>query len=479
MAYRFAPPEPRRLGESLLARIGRTPLLRLRRVTKDIPDTVEVYVKAEWFNPGGSVKDRPVLRIIEDAEHDGRLRPDGILIDSSSGNAGIAYALIAAVKGYRLRLFVPDNVSVERKRLLAALGAEVTYTDPLEGSDGAIVAVRAAVAAEPERYFFGDQYNNPSNVAAHFDTTGPEIAEQTDHRITHFVAGVGTGGTLVGAGRYLASVHPVEVIAVEPDRPLHGIEGLKHLASSLVPGIYDPAVAHRTVHVSTEAAYAMARTLAREEGLLAGQSSGAAVAAALAVARHLETGVVVAVCPDGADRYLSTATWDTPAPSGPPDLFPVVTPLTRGPGRVAAVVTRTSPAGGEGIVVTTEQVRTLLAQALEELPHECCGLLAGRRGRAERVYRGTNVDHSPFTYYMDPNEVLRATREIDDAGLDLLAIYHSHTHTAAIPSATDVARAHYPDSLYLIISLIDPARPELRGYRIADGTVIEKSVNIQ
>lgn len=477
MAYRFAPPEPRELGESLLGRIGHTPLLRLRRVTRDIPRGVEVYVKAEWFNPGGSVKDRPVLRIIEDAERGGRLTPERIIIDSSSGNAGIAYALIATVKGYRLRLFVPENVSVERKRLLAALGAEVTYTDPLEGSDGAILAARAAVADDPDRYFFGDQYNNPSNVAAHYETTGPEIAEQTDHRITHFVAGVGTGGTLVGAGRYLTTAHSVEVIAVEPDRPLHGIEGLKHLASSIVPGIYDPSIAHRTVHVPTEAAYGMARALAREEGLFAGQSSGAAVAAALAVARHLDEGVVVAVGPDGADRYLSTVMWDAPV-SIPPEVFPVMTTLIDGPTGVTAVVTRMSPGDRAGIVVTSEQVRALLAQALDERPHECCGLLAGRHARAERIYRGTNVDHSPFTYYMDPKEVLRATREIDDAGMDLLAIYHSHTHTPAYPSPTDVAKAHYPDSLYLIISLTDPVRPEIRAYWIAHGSVTETSVII-
>jgi cysteine synthase B len=480
MAYRFAPSEPHQLGESLLGRIGNTPLLRLRRVTRGLAPAVEVYVKAEWFNPGGSVKDRPVLRIIEDAERDGRLTRERVITDSSSGNAGIAYALIAAVKGYRLRLFVPGNVSVERKQVLAALGAEVTYTDPLEGSDGAIMAVRAAVAAAPHRYFFGDQYNNPSNVRAHVDTTGPEIAGQTDHRITHFVAGVGTSGTLVGVGRYLAgSGRPVEIIAVEPDRALHGIEGLKHLASSIVPGIYDAAVPHRTIEVSTEAAYAMARTLAQDEGLLVGQSSGAAVVGALAVARHLDEGIVVTICPDGADRYLSTALWNEQETSPPPDLLPVATRFAAGIGGAAGVVTRTSLTDGAGIIVTPEQVANLVAQAVDESPHECCGLLAGRSGRAERMFRGTNVDHSPLTYYMDPKEVLRATREIDDAGMDLLAIYHSHTHTPAYPSPTDIAKAHYPDSLYLIISLKDPARPEIRGYRIVNGRVVEKSVIIR
>jgi cysteine synthase B len=480
MAYRFAPPEPRRLGESLLQQIGHTPLLRLRRVTRDLPSAVEVYVKAEWFNPGGSVKDRPVLRIIEDAERDGRLGPDRTIIDSSSGNAGIAYAMIGAAKGYRVRLFVPGNVSDERKRTLQALGADVRYTDSLEGSDGAIVAVREAVAADPGRYFFGDQYNNPSNVRAHFETTGPEIAEQTRGRITHFVAGLGTSGTLVGAGRYLGQAAPgVEIIAVEPDRPLHGIEGLKHMASSIVPGIYDPAVHRRTVRIKTEAAYDMARRLAREEGLLVGQSSGAAVLGAVAVARHLDEGVVVAVCADGADRYLSTAMWnDLPAPVRD-DLIPVTTRIVGGPAGEVSVTTGASVADGAALHVTEDQVAAIVDQARREAPHECCGLLAGRAGRVERLFRGTNVDRSPYTYYMDPKEVLRATKEIDAAGQELLAIYHSHTHTDAYPSATDIAKAHYPDSLYLIISLKDPAVPEIRGFTIAGNTVVEKSVIVR
>jgi len=295
---------------SLLDRIGQTPLLRLRRVTQDLPDRVEVYLKAEWFNPGGSVKDRPVLRMLDDAERDGRLEPGKTILDSTSGNAGIAYAMIGAVKGYPVDLVMPASASEERKRIIAAYGARITLSDPLEGSDGAIVLAREIHARAPERYFKPDQYNNPSNWRAHYDTTGPEILEQTGGRVTHFVAGLGTTGTLVGTGRRLHEADPrIEVVAVEPDRALHGLEGMKHLASSIVPGIYDAAVPDRTLAVSTEAGYAMARRLAREEGYFVGESSGAAVVGALLVAGALRSGVVVAIAPDGGDRYLSTPLW--------------------------------------------------------------------------------------------------------------------------------------------------------------------------
>jgi len=298
------------IGQSLLDRIGNTPLLRLERITRGLPKDVEIYAKAEWFNPGGSVKDRPVRRIIDDAERDGRLASGRVIIDSSSGNAGIAYALIGAVKGHRVRLVVPDNVSEERKRILQAFGAQVHYSDPLEGSDGAILAVRRLVEENPTTYFFGDQYNNPSNPQAHYETTGPEVFAQTDGRITHFVAGLGTSGTLVGAGRRLRELKDgIQIVAVEPESGLHGIEGLKHMASAIVPGIYDPEAHQRKIPVRTEAAYEMAQRLAREEGLLVGQSSGAAMAGVLEVARGLREGVIVVVFPDGGDRYLSTALW--------------------------------------------------------------------------------------------------------------------------------------------------------------------------
>ncbi len=297
-------------GTSLLDAIGNTPLLRLTRLTRDLPARVEVYVKAEWFNPGGSVKDRPVRQIILNAERDGRLTRDRVILDSSSGNAGIAYAMIGAARGYRVQLVVPGNVSEERKRILRAFGAEVEYSDPLEGSDGALLAARQRFERQGGRYFYGDQYNNPSNPRAHYETTGPEVFAQTAGRITHFVAGLGTSGTIVGAGRRLRELRPgVQIVAVEPDGVLHGIEGLKHMAGAIVPGIYDPSVHHRKILVHTEAAYEMTRRLARDEGLLAGQSSGAAMVGALEVARDLREGVIVVIGPDGGDRYLSTALW--------------------------------------------------------------------------------------------------------------------------------------------------------------------------
>lgn len=299
-----------RSQQSLLDAIGNTPLLRLQRVTQGLPPMVAIYAKAEWFNPGGSVKDRPVRQIILDAERDGRLTADHVILDSTSGNAGIAYALIGAAKGYRVHLVVPGNVSEERKQVLQAFGADVEYSDALEGSDGAILVARRRFEEAPRRYFYGDQYSNPSNPRAHSETTGPEVFAQTGGRITHLVAGLGTSGTIVGAGRRLCEFKPdIQIVAVEPDSGVHGIEGLKHMATAIVPGIYDPSVHHRKISVRTEAAYEAARRLAREEGLLVGQSSGAALVGALEVARDLREGVIVAIFPDGGDRYLSTALW--------------------------------------------------------------------------------------------------------------------------------------------------------------------------
>jgi cysteine synthase B len=295
---------------SLLEQIGDTPLLRLERLTAGLPAAVELYVKAEWFNPGGSVKDRPVLRMLTDAERDGRLRPGVTILDSTSGNAGIAYAMIGAVKGYPVELVMPASASEERKRIVAAYGARIVLSDPLEGSDGAIRLARSIHAAAPDRYFKPDQYNNPSNPRAHYDTTAVEILEQTGGRVTHFVAGLGTTGTVVGTGRRLHEADPrIRVIAVEPDAALHGLEGLKHIASSIVPGIYDASVHDDKLTVSTEDGYAMARRLAREEGMLVGGSAGAAVAAALRVAGSLREGVIVVLAPDAGDRYFSTALW--------------------------------------------------------------------------------------------------------------------------------------------------------------------------
>jgi cysteine synthase B len=296
---------------SILEQIGQTPLLRFTNISKEF-DGVEMYGKAEWHNPGGSVKDRPALRMIEEGERSGALTRDKVILDSSSGNTGIAYALIGAVKGYQVELAVPSNVSQERQRILQAYGAKVIYTDPLAGSDGAIREARRRYAADPQKYFMPDQYNNPANWWAHYDTTGPEIIAQTEKRITHFIAGVGTSGTLMGTGRRLRQFNAqIQIAAVLPAEDLHGIEGLKHMETAIVPGIWDESFPDLKLLVRTEDAYAMVRRLAREEGILVGQSAGAAVHAALEQARQIASGVIVTILPDAGDRYLGTALWET------------------------------------------------------------------------------------------------------------------------------------------------------------------------
>jgi S-sulfo-L-cysteine synthase (O-acetyl-L-serine-dependent) len=297
-------------GDSILGQIGNSPLLRFTNIGKEF-DRVEIYGKAEWFNPGGSVKDRPALRMIEEGQRSGALTRNKIILDSTSGNTGIAYALIGAVMGYRVELAVPGSVSQERMRMLEAYGANVIYTDPLEGSDGAIREAHRRYKAEPEKYFMPDQYNNPANWQARYDTTGPEIIEQTQGRITHFVSGVGTSGTLMGTGRRLREFNAaIQLIAVRPADDLHGIEGLKHMATAIVPGIWDEGFPDRQLPVQTEDAYDMARRLALEEGMLVGQSAGAAVCAALELARQIPEGVIVTILPDAGDRYFSTRLWE-------------------------------------------------------------------------------------------------------------------------------------------------------------------------
>ncbi len=298
-----------RIASSVLDLIGRTPLVRLRRFERE-KGGVELYGKAEWQNPGGSVKDRAAARMILDGEASGALKPGLTIVDATSGNTGIAYAMVGAARGYTVKLFLPDNASPERKLILRALGAELVLTDPLEGTDGAIREVRKVVAANPEKYFYPDQYSNDSNWRAHFDTTGPEIIEQTSGRLTHFVAGLGTSGTFMGAGRALRGFNPaIKLISFQPEGPFHGLEGLKHMALAIVPPIYDASLADEDLRVSTEAAHTMVRRLAKEEGLLAGISSGAALAATLEVARRLDHGVIVTVFPDGAEKYLSEYFW--------------------------------------------------------------------------------------------------------------------------------------------------------------------------
>ena len=299
-------------SSSVLDMIGRTPLLHLERLTASVPG-VEIYAKAEFQNPGGSVKDRAAAAIIQDAERAGRLRRGTVILDSTSGNTGIAYAMIAAARGYRLKLCVPENVTPERLRILRAYGAELVLTSAMEGSDGAIREARRLHAADPGAYFYADQYNNDANWRAHYDTTGPEILEQTGGRITHFVAGLGTSGTFMGIGRRLRRQRPdIRLISVQPDSPLHGMEGLKYMETAIKPGIYDPSLADEDIRVPTEQAYAFTRRLAAEEGLLVGVSSGAALAAALDVAERIREGIIVTVFPDSGTRYLTERFWEGP-----------------------------------------------------------------------------------------------------------------------------------------------------------------------
>jgi len=312
-AVSTAPPSPTaavRTASELVDTIGQTPLLRLDGLTADLPETVSVYAKAEHLNPGGSVKDRPALRMIEEGLDTGAFRREQTLIDATSGNTGIAYAMIGAAKGLDVTLALPENASEERKKVLRAYGAELILTDPMAGTDGAQERVKEIVAAEPDRYFYPDQYNNDANWQAHYDGTGMEILDQTDGQVSHFVTGLGTTGTFTGVTRRLkAHDASIRCVAVEPATAMHGLEGLKHMETALVPGIYDPSLAdaHRTY--DTETAVAMTRRLAREEGLLVGPSAGANVAAALDVARSLEAGVVVTILCDTGTRYLSDDFW--------------------------------------------------------------------------------------------------------------------------------------------------------------------------
>ena len=300
--------------DSLAFHVGNTPLLPLRRLSRGLSPRTRVFVKAEWFNPGGSVKDRPALNIIQNAILNGDLNGGKRLLDSTSGNMGISYATFGAALGIPVTLAVPASASSERISILKALGAELVLTDPLEGSDGAILKAREMAADLPEKYWYANQYNNEANWQAHYVSTGPEIVRQTNGQVTHFVAGLGTSGTFTGTSRYLLEQLPnVKTIAFQPEAPFHGLEGLKHMPSAIKPGIYDEALAGTPLEVKTEAAHEMVIRLAREEGLFVGISSAAAVVAALRVASELEEGVVVTVLPDAGYKYLSDKSlWDRP-----------------------------------------------------------------------------------------------------------------------------------------------------------------------
>lgn len=304
-----AQPQTAAIGRPLLSLIGNTPLLSFKRVARGVEPS-QVYAKAEWYNPGGSVKDRAALSMILDGERRGLLTPEKTIIDATSGNTGIAYAMIAAERGYKVKLALPRNASTERKQSLIAYGAELIFTDPSEGTDGAQRYVKTLVDSDPHKYFYPDQYNNDANWKAHYQTTAMEIWRQTEGRITHFVTGLGTSGTFMGVTRRLKELNPeIQCISMQPDGPLHGLEGLKHMPTALVPGIYDPQIADDQIDVATEDAHQMVLRLAREEGYLVGVSSGGNLVAALEVARRARNAVVVTIFCDSAAKYLSESFW--------------------------------------------------------------------------------------------------------------------------------------------------------------------------
>jgi cysteine synthase B len=415
----------------------RTPLVRLEAF--EPRPAVELYAKIESANPGGSVKDRAAAAIVGDAIRRGRLGPGRILLDATSGNTGIAYARLGAREGFAVKLCVPANVTPERLRLLRVYGADLVLTDPMDGSDGAIREARRLAAAAPDRYFYADQYGNDANWRAHFETTGVEVLadlERLGRRATHFVAGLGTTGTFVGTGRRLrASGWPVALVAVEPASPLHGLEGLKHLPSAIVPPIYDARLADRTVRVSTEAAHALVRRLARDMGLFVGPSSGAALAACLDVAGGLDEAVIVTVFPDGGDRYLSEPFWTADGPT---------------------------------LALPAEARAAIRAHGAATYPDECCGVLLGPQG-------GVATDALPLDnattlerrrrFLVGPDEYRRAEAAAADRALDIVGFYHSHPDHPAEPSAFDLAHA-WPNLSYAIVSVREAVPRELRSWRL-------------
>ena len=431
-------------GTSIVDLIGGTPLLRLHRLEPRAG--IEIYAKLECQNPGGSVKDRAALAMMLDGERSGALGHGRILLDATSGNTGIAYAMLGAARGHRVRLCVPANVTPERKRLLQIYGADLVLTDPMEGSDGAIRQARAIYARDPGRYFYPDQYSNPANWRAHFDTTAVEILEQSDDRLTHFVAALGTSGTFIGTGRRLRQERPeVKLISVQPDSPLHGLEGLKHMASAIVPSIYDPELADQDLRVSTEEAHDLTRQLAHKEGLFVGPSSGAALAACLQVASALSSGVIVTVFPDGGDRYLSDPLWQ----ATPEDV----------------VAGEDAPAR---IRIPEPQLAAIRKHAARIYPNECCGALFGQGdGVVDEAFVLDNTfpEGQRRRFLVGPDEYRRAEARASETGRTLIGFYHSHPDHPAEPSAFDLEHA-WPNLSYAIISVRQGQPKELRSWRL-------------
>jgi cysteine synthase B len=417
------------------ALIGGTPLIRLPAFE---PRTgVEIYAKLESRNPGGSVKDRAALAMIREGERSGALQPGQVLLDASSGNTGISYAMLGAAKGLRVMLCVPANVTSERQRLMRAYGAELILTDPMEGSDGAIREARRIYERDPGRYFYPDQYSNPANWRAHYDTTAVEIIEQTSGRVTHFVAGLGTSGTFVGTGRRLREWRPsVRLISVQPESPFHGLEGLKHMASAIVPAIYDPTLADRDERVSTEESYVLVRRLARRHGILVGPSSAAALAACVRVAAGVDHGVIVTIFPDGGDRYMSESFWQAD--------------------------------GNPTLAAPRDVLESIRAHGAASYPDECCGALIGRRpGEVSEAFALPNTTNGERRrrFLIGPDEYRAAEAHASETGGDVIGFYHSHPDHPAVPSAFDLEHA-WPNLSYVIVSVRAGRPEEARSWRL-------------
>jgi len=404
-------------------KIGRTPLVRLR--LPGVRETIEIWGKCEWANPGGSVKDRTALSLITEGEKSGALRPGKTIIDSSSGNTAVGLALVGRNRGYAVELVMPSSASPDRQRRCEAYGAKITLTDAFSGSDGAILKVRELVAAEPEKYFYADQYRNPANPLAHYRTTGPEIWEETGGRITHFVAGLGTSGTVMGTGRYLREKNPaVRIVAVEPDEALHGLEGLKHMASAIVPEIYERSGHDEVVPVSTEAACALRRECREALDFDVGNSAAAALVAARMLAQRLDSGVVVVLLPD----------------RGEPE------------------------ACGEGgrLRIPRAQAEAIVAHALEGYPFEACGVFLGNGDAVTRAERVPNreTETPRVRYQIAPEDLIRIQREARAQGLEIVGYYHSHPDHPARPSETDrrVAAEGLSDGVFHVVIGVSEGR---------------------
>jgi cysteine synthase B len=435
-------------GTSLVDQIGNTPLVRLRRF--EPRPGVEIYAKLEMQNPGGSVKDRAAFAMMLEGERIGALAHGKILIDATSGNTGIAYAMLGAARGHRVRLCVPANVTPERKRLLRIYGADLVLTDPMEGSDGAMRMVRAFYERDPDRYFYQDQYNNPATCRAHYETTAVEIIEQSGGRLTHFVAGLGTSGTFIGTARRLREWRPsVRLISVQPESALHGLEGLKHMDSAIVPAIYDPTLADRDERVSTEDAYELVRRLARQEGILVGPSSGAALAASLRLAEDVDRAVIVTIFPDRGDRSLSEDFWN---------------------GTETEAVAPASRHAAGGITISSDVLAEIREHGAEAYPDECCGVLIGDES-------GTVLEAFPLSnttslerrrrFLIGPEDYRVAEARAAEVGSTLIGFYHSHPNHPAIPSAFDLEHA-WPNMHYVIVSVQNGLPEASRSWRLRD-----------